>query len=85
MNYPTTSAAVEGMRLQEAFRCFDRNEGRSFDLPKTDPHGYPLTLLDREELLARKGWCMLPEYHKALMGEFKRRAGLPNYYQPANF
>lgn len=84
-NFPTMSDAVESMRLREAFRCFDRNEGRSFALPTTDPHGRSIALLSREELREVAGWCMLPEYHEAIRAERSRRAKLPHYYQPANF
>lgn len=84
-NYPNQSEAQRSIELQKRIRCFDRNEGRSFALPTTDPHGRSITLLSREELREVAGWCMLPEYHEAISAERSRRAKLPRYYQPANF
>ena len=50
------------------------------DPTRHDPHGNPWTLLSAEELEARKGWCMAPEYHDALQLELDRRNGLTRYY-----
>lgn len=82
-NFPDAQTGTRQMELRTKFRCFDRNNGRSFDLPTTDPHGEPWTLLSREELDQRRAWCMLPEFHDALQGEIRRRASLPNYYNDA--
>jgi hypothetical protein len=83
-NYPSQNDALRAMELRTMIRCFDRNEGRSFALPTTDPHGEPITLLSREELKQRLGWCMLPEYHDAIHAEIGRRLNLPHYYQSEN-
>lgn len=70
--------------LVKHIRCFDRNGGKSFDLPTADPHGRPLTLLSRDELRSAQGWCMLPEYHEAIEREIQRRASIPSFCRPYN-
>ena len=77
---PANHDVQRDAKLVEAIRCFDRNGGKSFDIPTTDPQGYPISLLSKDELRSRQGWCMLPEYHEAINREIDRRAGIPGYY-----
>jgi hypothetical protein len=76
--------------LYERIRCFDANlrarisgyeqyrpdpgAGELFADPVTDPHGNPWVLLTDADLRDRAQWCMLPEYHRALLAERRRRA-----------
>lgn len=41
--------------------------------PYTDPHGRFWVCLSDDELKDRRGWCMLPEYHRALQAEITYR------------
>jgi hypothetical protein len=70
---PTAAAGERAAALRRAIRCFDGNQGRSFAEPTTDPHGRPLRELTDDELRERRAWCLLPEYHDALVAEQRRR------------
>lgn len=84
-NPPDDATTARTRELDRRIRCFDVNLRAKaggywkvgydpFDLPLTDPHGEPWSLLSADDLEARKGWCMLPEQHDALQRELERRA-----------